>query len=100
LMIFYHIEKCPDQLVVFYKQHVIHILLYVRQDLISDSLHSSSVGNRIGAVQFHHFACRRAAVILAASAGSTPITLILGFSILARVDTPEINPPPPTGTRI
>ena len=42
----------------------------------------------------------RAAVILAASDGSTPITLIFGFSILASVETPVISPPPPIGARI
>ncbi|GFI46489.1 hypothetical protein IMSAGC019_01803 [Lachnospiraceae bacterium] len=35
-----------------------------------------------------------------APSGSTPTTLILGFSSLARVDTPVARPPPPTGTRI
>ena len=39
-----------------------------------------------------------AAVILAAAAGSTPITLILGLSIFASVEIPVISPPPPIGT--
>ena len=42
----------------------------------------------------------REAFIHAALAGSTPITVILGLSIFAKVDTPVIRPPPPTGTRI
>ena len=41
-----------------------------------------------------------AAFILAASAGSTPITFIFGFNILASVATPETSPPPPIGTKI
>ena len=41
-----------------------------------------------------------AAFILAAAAGSTPITLILGFSIFASVEIPVISPPPPIGTKI
>ena len=36
----------------------------------------------------------------AAPVGSTPITVTLGLSSLARVDTPEASPPPPMGTRI
>ena len=35
-----------------------------------------------------------------APAGSTPITLIFGFSIFASVLTPVRRPPPPTGQRI
>ena len=35
-----------------------------------------------------------------APAGSTPMTLIFGFNILARVETPVESPPPPTGTKI
>ena len=42
----------------------------------------------------------RLAFIQAACSGSTPITLILGLSILANVLTPVANPPPPIGTKI
>ena len=40
------------------------------------------------------------AFMQAAPAGSTPMTLIFGFSIFARVETPQQSPPPPIGTRI
>jgi len=40
------------------------------------------------------------AFIHAASAGSTPITLIFGLSNLANVLTPVASPPPPIGTKI
>ena len=36
----------------------------------------------------------------AAPSGSTPITLIRGLSIFAKVETPVASPPPPIGTRI
>ena len=42
----------------------------------------------------------REAFMQAAFAGSTPITRIFGFSIFARVATPQHSPPPPMGTRI
>ena len=35
-----------------------------------------------------------------APAGSTPMTLILGFNSFASVDTPVASPPPPMGTRM
>ena len=35
-----------------------------------------------------------------APAGSTPITLILGLSNFANVETPVASPPPPIGTNI
>ena len=35
-----------------------------------------------------------------APAGSTPITLILGFNSFTRVETPVESPPPPIGTRM
>ena len=35
-----------------------------------------------------------------ALAGSTPMTLILGFKSLASVDTPAASPPPPMGTKM
>ena len=35
-----------------------------------------------------------------APAGSTPITLMFGFSSFASVETPVASPPPPIGTRI
>ena len=35
-----------------------------------------------------------------APAGSTPMTLMFGFIILASVDTPVARPPPPIGTRM
>ena len=42
----------------------------------------------------------KAAVMLAADFGSTPITLIFGFSIFAKVEIPVTSPPPPIGARI
>ena len=36
-----------------------------------------------------------ASVILAAAAGSTPITFTFGFRSFVSVDTPVISPPPP-----
>ena len=41
-----------------------------------------------------------ASVILAAAAGSTPITFTFGFRSFVSVDTPVISPPPPIGARI
>ena len=46
------------------------------------------------------FPASKDAFIQLAPAGSTPITLIFGFSIFASVDTPVISPPPPIGARI
>ena len=41
-----------------------------------------------------------AARALAAPSGSTPIILTVGLISFAAQAIPEINPPPPTGTRI
>ncbi len=46
------------------------------------------------------FPAAKDACIQFAPAGSTPMTLILGFSSLASVDTPVASPPPPIGTRM
>ena len=40
------------------------------------------------------------ACIQLAPAGSTPMTLILGFKSFASVETPVASPPPPIGTKI
>ena len=42
----------------------------------------------------------RARVRLGAPSGSTPMTRILGLYSLAKVETPQARPPPPTGTRM
>ena len=46
------------------------------------------------------FPASKEAFMQLAPAGSTPMTLILGFKSFARVDTPVARPPPPMGTKI
>ena len=50
--------------------------------------------------KFTGFPSATAAFALAAPSGSTPMIFTCGFFSFAAAATPEINPPPPTGTKI
>ena len=63
-MVLNHIQKSSDQFIVFYCKHLIQILLHIWEDLISNTFYSSTVCNRISAVQGYRTAvfqcCRHA----------------------------------------
>ena len=58
-MILYHVKKCADQFIIFYKKNVVYIFLNKGQNFISYSFHGRSVRDRIGAFKLYDFACRK-----------------------------------------
>ena len=56
-MIFHHIEKCADQLIVLYCNDVIYIFLYIWKYFFSHTLNSRAICNSISAWQRYRLTC-------------------------------------------
>ena len=81
-----------------------HSIDHGREDWVDAKEHAkadaSERGMRYAATYKHQSAAHNVGAYNAAPDGSTPITLMFGFSIFASVETPVASPPPPTGTKI